>query len=72
MELCSRVLSERPLFFLLNSYTTGLSPSVMQYLLGVTVRNKFGGEVSADEIGLPVKKSGYDLPCGCTAIWQCE
>ena len=72
VELCSRVLSERPLFFLLNSYTTGLSPSVMQYLLGVTVRNKFGGEVSADEIGLPVKKSGYDLPCGCTAIWQCE
>lgn len=45
-----------PLFFLLNSYTTGLSPSVMQYLLGVTVRNKFGGEVSADEIGLPGEK----------------
>lgn len=70
IKLCAGVLRERPLFFLLNSYTTGLSPSVMQYLLGVTVANRFGGSVEADEIGLPVKASGFALPCGCTAVWQ--
>ncbi|MBC8569221.1 class I SAM-dependent methyltransferase [Zongyangia hominis] len=70
VELCAGVLSDRPLFFLLNSYTTGLSPSVMQYLLGVTVGARFGGKVSSDEIGLPVKASGFTLPCGSTAIWE--
>ena len=70
VQLCTGVLSEDPLFFALNSYTTGLSPSVMSYLLGVTVGKKFGGRVSADEIGLPVAQSGYNLPCGSTAIWQ--
>lgn len=72
VELCSRVLSDNPLFFALNSYTTGLSPSVMQYLLGCTVAKKFGGKVTADEIGLPVKESGYVLPCGSTALWENE
>lgn len=70
VELCSRVLSDTPLFFLLNSYTTGLSPSVMAYILGETVGNKFGGNVSADEIGLPCEESGFVLPCGSTAIWE--
>ncbi len=70
VQLCTGVLSDDPLFFALNSYTTGLSPSVMSYLLGVTVGKKFGGRVSADEIGLPVAQSGYNLPCGSTAIWQ--
>ena len=70
VQLCTGVLSEDPSFFALNSYTTGLSPSVMSYLLGVTVGKKFGGRVSADEIGLPVAQSGYNLPCGSTAIWQ--
>lgn len=72
VNLCAQVLSDTPLFFLLNSYTTGLSPSVMQYLLGVVIARQFGGTVQADEIGLPVQASGYDLPCGCTAIWQSE
>lgn len=72
VDLCSRVLSDNPLFFALNSYTTGLSPSVMQYLLGCTVAKKFGGKVTADEIGLPVKESGYVLPCGSTALWENE
>lgn len=72
VELCSRVLSDNPLFFALNSYTAGLSPSVMQYLLGCTVAKKFGGKVTADEIGLPVKESGYVLPCGSTALWENE
>lgn len=67
--VCARVLSEQPAFFLLNSYTTGLSPSVMAYILSVTVGKGRGGAVSADEIGLPVKKSGLALPCGSTAIW---
>lgn len=72
VNLCKDVLNDSPLFFILNSYTTGLSPSVMAYLLGVTVGKKYDGNVSADEIGLPVKKSGYILPCGNTAIWQCR
>lgn len=70
VELCSQVLSDNPLFFALNSYTTGLSPSVMEYLLGVTVGKKCKGTVSADEIGLPVEESGYVLPCGSTALWE--
>lgn len=69
VQLCSRVLSDKPLFFVLNSYTTGLSPSVMSYLLSETVGKKFGGSVSADEIGLPVVESKMTLPAGSTAIW---
>lgn len=72
VKLCTGVLSDDPLFFLLNSYTTGLSPSVMAYLLGETVAAKYGGKVSADEIGLPVKESSFTLPCGSTAIWTRE
>lgn len=70
VKLCVGALSDNPLFFLLNSYTTGLSPSVMAYILGEAVGEKFDGKVTADEIGLPVEKSGYPLPCGSTAIWQ--
>ena len=70
VNMCLPILSEEPLFFILNSYTTGLSPSVMAYLLGVLVKKRFGGQVSADEIGLPVTESGLVLPCGSTAIWN--
>ncbi|MDE6598701.1 MAG: class I SAM-dependent methyltransferase, partial [Oscillospiraceae bacterium] len=70
VKLCVGVLSDEPLFFLLNSYTTGLSPSVMAYILRETVGEKFGGSVTADEIGLPVEASGGVLPCGSTAIWE--
>ena len=59
-----------PLFFLLNSYTTGLSPAVMGYLLGSVLKPKFGCDVTADEVGLPVEESGMVLPCGSTAIWK--
>ena len=56
---------------LINSYTTGLSPSVMQYILGETVQKKFRGELECDEIGLPVSsKPGRVLPCGASAIWK--
>lgn len=67
---CAQLLSDEPLFFLINSYTTGLSPSVMAYLLQVTVGVRFGGNIIAEEIGLPVQESGMALPCGSTAIWQ--
>ncbi|MEE0266299.1 MAG: class I SAM-dependent methyltransferase [Acutalibacteraceae bacterium] len=70
VELCSTVLSKNPKFFVLNSYTTGLSPAVMEYLLGTVLVPKFGGKVSADEIGLRVTNTGLVLPCGSTAIWQ--
>ncbi|MBR2954804.1 MAG: class I SAM-dependent methyltransferase, partial [Ruminococcus sp.] len=70
VKLCSGVLSDNPLFFLINSYTTGLSPSVMGYILGSVLTDKFGGKVTFDEIGLPVKSTGMTLPCGSTAIWE--
>jgi 23S rRNA (cytosine1962-C5)-methyltransferase len=70
LKICVEVLSDSPLFFMLNSYTTGLSPSVMGYLLGVTVGEKFKGQISADEIGLMVEQTGFVLPCGTTAIWE--
>ena len=67
---CVKLLSERPLFFLINSYTTGLSPSVMQYVLGSLMPAGSGGRLEADEIGLPVTDSGLVLPCGATALWR--
>lgn len=69
VKLCTGVLSDDPLFFLLNSYTTGLSASTMAYVLGVNMQ-KFGGSVSAEEIGLPVTATGMTLPCGSSAVWS--
>lgn len=68
MERCTAVLSDKPLFILLNSYTTGLSPSVMAYLLYMTVGQKYKIKVEAEEIALPVKNTGLAIPCGNTAI----
>ncbi len=67
---CTALLSDNPLFFIINSYTAGISPSVAEYILGVTVRAKFGGVLFADEIGLPVTSTGLVLPCGSTAVWK--
>lgn len=65
------VLTEDPLFFIINSYTTGLSPSVMKYILASHLGQKWSdAELSADEIGLPVSQSGLALPCGATAIFS--
>lgn len=70
VELCSGLLTEESLMVLINSYTTGLSPSVMEYILGETVGKKFGGTTQSDEIGIPVSsKPGRVLPCGASAIW---
>ncbi len=70
IELTSQLLSDDAEFFILNSYTAGFSPSVMEYILNSVIVPKMGGRVSCDEIGLPVTASGLVLPCGSTAIWQ--
>ncbi len=69
---CLTLLSDTPLFFLINSYTTGLSPSVMQYMLASLITPRFGGVTEADEIGLPVSQSGLVLPCGASTWWKAE
>lgn len=69
VELCAGVLSKKPLFVLINSYTTGLQPAVLSYLLNTLVAKRFGGSVEADEIGLPVRESGLVLPCGASGRW---
>lgn len=68
MTMITQLLTDKPLFILLNSYTTGLSASVMSYLLHTTVGKRFDIEVLSEEIGLPVKQTGMALPCGSTAI----
>ena len=68
-ELSSRIMSDEPLFFLLNSYTTGLSPSTTGYLLNIHMKKKFGASVESDEVGLPVSATGCSLPCGSAARW---
>lgn len=70
VKLCENLLSESPLFFLINSYTTGLAPSVLTYMIGSTVVKNHGGTVKSDEIGLPVTSSGLILPCGASGRWE--
>ncbi len=70
MQTVEKVLSDEPMAVVLNSYTTGLSASVMKYILDDIVVKNRGGKTSADEIGLPVTESGGALPCGATAIWM--
>ncbi len=70
VELCEQLLSDNAVAILINSYTTGLSPSVMEYILGSTVVPKHGGYVSGSELGLTATQSGMPLPCGATAIWR--
>ena len=70
VELTAKLLSDMPLFFLINSYTTGLQPAVLSYMLNLTVKKQFGGTVAAEEIGLPVSGTGLVLPCGASGRWQ--
>ena len=70
IALCAGVLSEQPLFVAVNSYTTGLSPAVMEYILKTTLGPVYGGATHCDEIGLPVSATGGVVPCGATAIWE--
>ncbi len=67
---CMEIMSDNPLFFLINSYTTGLQPAVLSNILRLTMGEKYKGEVSADEIGLPVCDSNLVLPCGASGRWS--
>ncbi len=70
IKLTSEILSDDALFFLVNSYTTGLQPAVLSYMINLAIVNKFGGNVTASEIGLPVKDTGLVLPCGASGRWE--
>jgi 23S rRNA (cytosine1962-C5)-methyltransferase len=70
LELVVQVLSDQPLFLLINSYTTGLAPSVLTYLMETLVSKKYGGHTEAQELGLPVTESGLVLPCGASGRWS--
>ena len=70
IELCSKILSDDPLFFLINSYTTGLQPAVLNYMINTAIVSKFGGHVEADEIGVNVSSNGLVLPCGASGRWS--
>ncbi len=69
VELVSGVLSDNPLFIILNSYTTGLAPGVVTYILETLISKKFGGHTVSDELGLPVTRTGLALPCGAAGRW---
>ena len=71
IQLCTQLLSENPLFFLVNSYTTGLQPAVLTYMIATELK-KFKGFVRSEEIGLPVTDSGLVLPCGASGRWSKE
>lgn len=70
IQLCAGLLSDKPLFFLVNSYTTGLAPAVLTYMLSAALLPRYGGQADAQEIGLPVSESGLILPCGASGRWE--
>ena len=70
VEQVSRVLSDDPLFVIINSYTTGLAPSVVGYILNSVIGSRFGGHCESEELGLPVTQSGLTLPCGAAGRWM--
>ena len=70
VRLTSELISDNPLFVLINSYTTGLSASTIGYLLELYIKKEHGGTVSCDEIGLPVTQTGAVLPAGSSARWE--
>lgn len=72
LELVVQVLSDKPLFILINSYTTGLAPAVLTYLLDTLVTKRYGGHTESQELGLPVTASGLALPCGATGRWMAD
>ena len=71
VKLCTQILSKDALFFLINSYTTGLAPAVLTYMIATELKD-YNGHVESQEIGLPVKNSGLILPCGASGRWQRE
>ena len=69
---CALLLSDNPLFFLINAYTTGVSSTVLYNILKLTVGKTYGGVIDAGEIGLPIKRNDLVLPCGIYGLWQDE
>lgn len=69
LELVVQLLSDKPLFFLVNSYTTGLAPSVLTYMLETLISKQHGGHTESRELGLPVEETGLILPCGASGRW---
>ncbi|MBQ2615210.1 MAG: class I SAM-dependent methyltransferase [Clostridia bacterium] len=69
LKLCMEVLCEEPLFFLINTYTTGLSGSIMENLFRLTLQERYGGDFAVDEVGLPVQNLDLKLPCGYSSRW---
>ncbi len=69
ITLAAQLLSDDPLFFLVNSYTTGLSPLTMSYILELKVRSVYGGKIESGELGLRVTQTGAYLPCGASSRW---
>jgi len=72
LESCMSILSDKPLFVLVNSYTTGFSPTVLHNLLQLSISRKHGGKIDCGEVGLPITRSGMTLPCGIYGRWECE
>ena len=70
VDLCAGVLSDDPLFVIINSYTTGLSPSTLTYIAETVFTKRFGGHSVSDELGLPVSENGLALPCGAACRWE--
>lgn len=70
VSLCSEILSDDPLFFLINSYTTGLSSYVLSNILNLTVNKKYNGTITCGEVGIPIKNSNLVLPCGIYGRWE--
>jgi len=70
LQTCMTIMSDKPLFMLINSYTTGLSPTVLQHLLTMSMGKKYGGQIHCGEIGLPITASGLALPCGILGRWE--
>ena len=70
VEICSQILSDNPLFFLINSYTTGLSSTVLHNVLKMTVGSKYNGKISCGEVGLNITNNNLVLPCGIYGRWE--
>ncbi|MBQ4145293.1 MAG: class I SAM-dependent methyltransferase [Clostridia bacterium] len=72
INLCMQVLSDKPLFFLVNTYTTGLSGQIMENIFSLTLEKKYGGSFRIGEVGLPISHNGLILPCGYSSRWRCD
>lgn len=70
VESCASILTDNPLFFLINSYTTGISSTVLKNILTISLGSKFGGSITHGEIGLPITESKLAAPCGILGRWE--